>query len=159
MLDYQKAHEILEYKDGCLYWKNTIYKSFQKAGSVHKHRGHVYVCIDKKKYLAHRVIWLMNTGLWPDSFIDHIDGDRSNNLISNLRLATSSQNNRNVKLRKDNKSGFKGVCFSKDKRKFVSKISIDGKQVFLGHFDTAELAYQAYCNASKKHHKEFSRTK
>jgi hypothetical protein len=77
------------------------------------------------------------------SFVDHIDNDRSNNNISNLRWATSIENNRNAIVRKDNKSGVKGVHFDKHANKYKSQITIDGIKIHLGYFTKIEDAKQA----------------
>ena len=76
-------------------------------------------------------------------FVDHINNDRSNNNISNLRWATSIENNRNAIVRKDNKSGVKGVHFDKHANKYKSQITIDGIKIHLGYFTKIEDATQA----------------
>lgn len=90
--------------------------------------------------------------------VDHIDGDGLNNRRENLRPATSSQNNRNAKRRSDNTSGFKGVTWRRRERKWAAQIRVDGKNMYLGHFDSPEAAHAAYCKASAELHGEFGRT-
>lgn len=89
--------------------------------------------------------------------VDHKDGNGLNNQRSNLRLATPLQNSQNQKRRKSNNSGFKGVSWDKTRNKWRSTIKVDGKQKHLGRFTTPELAYSAYCEASKKYFGEFAR--
>lgn len=107
-------------------------------------------------YLAHRVIWAMSAQEWPENEIDHINGDRSDNRIENLREATSADNKRNTKVRRDNSSGYKGV--SRYKHKFRARIRVDGRLINLGDFDTAEDAYGAYVLAAHKYHGAFVRS-
>lgn len=84
------------------------------AGHIHKKSGYVRVIINNKSYAAHRLIWLYMTGILLEetSHIDHINGDKADNRWINLRLASRSENNSNVGLRKDNTSGIKGLRFA-----------------------------------------------
>ena len=91
-----------------------------------------------------------------DMEIDHIDGNRLNNQKSNLRLANSSQNKCNRGARKDNKSGYKGVSWHKQRNKWTARIKHDGKYLHLGLHEDIKEAVLAYNNASKKYHKEFA---
>ena len=102
------VNELLEYKDGDLFWKNG-----KKAGTLSKH-GYISVGINKKYYKAHRLIWLMHYGQNPKGTIDHIDQNKSNNRIENLRDCSESENRMNQKAYKSNTSGFKGVSFNKN---------------------------------------------
>jgi len=88
---------------------------------------------------------------------DHINGNGLDNRRSNLRVCTRAQNALNTGAYSNNKSGFKGVSLDyKYKVKWRADIQVNGKQIFLGYFDTKELAYQAYVEACTKHHKEFA---
>ena len=89
--------------------------------------------------------------------VDHIDGDGFNNMRSNLRLCTKSQNQHNQGLRKDNASGFKGVSYDKQYGLYEAYIKVGGKQRKLGRFKTPELAHAAYCRAALELHGDFSR--
>ena len=91
--------------------------------------------------------------------IDHRDGNFLNNQKSNLRAGTHTENMSNAKLRKDNKSGAKGVFFRRETRKFRVKIGVDRKQIQGGQFDTLEEATRRYAELSEKYHKEFGRLK
>lgn len=88
--------------------------------------------------------------------VDHIDRNPLNNQKSNLRICTKYQNALNKGLSKLSKTGYKGVCFKKDCQKFQARICFNKKRISLGYFDTAELAFQAYKEASKKFHGEFA---
>lgn len=117
-------------------------------------RGHFQLGLNGTTYKVHRIIWKYIHGTEPLQ-IDHIDGDPSNNKIENLRSATNTQNNQNKKLTKLNKTGFKGVSFSKKYKVFIAQIKINGKNKHLGSCVTAEEAYQLYCAKAKELHGEF----
>jgi HNH endonuclease len=121
-------------------------------------KGHIRVTIKNKRYLAHRLIWLIMTGEWPKFEVDHKDLDGSNNRWDNLREATHSQNVCNGALRSNNASGFKGVYWDKKMQKWRASIRLSYKLHHLGFFDAPEIAHQAYSAASTKMHGEFGRT-
>lgn len=106
-------------------------------------------------YYAHRLAWLYVHGEWPIGIIDHIDGNRENNAISNLRLATRALNTLNRKRSKHNKVGYKGV--SARNKKFRARICRDGKVTDLGLFDKPEEAHAAYVAAAERLFGEFAR--
>ena len=90
--------------------------------------------------------------------VDHKDCDGLNNTKSNLRIATHQQNNFNRRLTSKNKSGLKGVYWSKEKNKWRVQIGVYGKNVNIGYFETKEAAHIKYCEFSRKLHGEFGRT-
>ncbi len=96
-----------------------------------------------REFKAHRIAWFLYYGIWPEFIIDHIDRNPSNNKISNLRAATKSLNALNSKLRIDSSSKHTGVSWKKDKKKWKSYITIDGKQKHLGYYDDIEGAILA----------------
>lgn len=106
----------------------------------------------------HRVILARMLGreLLPTEFVDHIDGNGLNNRRSNLRLATKSQNMMNQGARKDNTSGYKGVRWDKERKKWLAQIRINGVNKHLGRFSSKEEAYHAYCEAAKHYHGDFA---
>lgn len=113
--------------------------------------GYIRIMVDGKNYMAHRLAWLYVNGSWPEEMIDHIDGVRSNNAISNLRNVDNSMNMQNLKAaRKDNSTGVLGVEFLQNK--YRAAIKIGGKKKHLGYFSTKELALGAYLSAKRKHH-------
>ena len=112
--------------------------------------------IDKRPYLAHRLAWLYVMGEFPKNDIDHVDTNGCNNKISNLRLATKSQNGANSKLPKNNTSGYKGVTWAKRNKKWMAQIMVDRKHVCLGFFHDPKLAYEAYKKASREYFGEFA---
>ena len=113
--------------------------------------------LSRRIQFMHRVILERALGreLSSDEEVDHIDLDRLNNRRSNLRAVTTAQNQHNTRRRKDNTSGYKGVCRAGEQ--WIATINANGKHYHLGAFDTPEDAYQAYCEAAKKYHGEFAR--
>lgn len=125
-----------------------------RAGSF-GNKGYVYIGIDGVRYSAHRLAWLYMYDVWPAVEIDHRDRNPSNNAIDNLRLATRKQNNANIGASKNNKSGVKGVCFEKRRRKWRAVISVDGKQRHLGLFAKIDDARAAYVRAESEIYGQF----
>lgn len=125
----------------------------KRAGYKHTMKGSGKVYIDLKLkghcHRAHRLAFLYMTGSFPKSIIDHIDGDDTNNKWSNLRDVSKAENNKNVKLRKDNKSGQVGVYFSKDIKKWKVEIGHDGDIIRLGSFTDKQEAIRARKLAEK----------
>lgn len=126
------------------------------TGSVDKSNGYRCVFANGRKYKAHRLAWLMVYGDWPSDFLDHINGDRDDNRITNLRECTNAENLRNTGAYRSNTSGYKGVSFHKRSKKFYAKINVDGRERFLGSFETALSAYAAYCEAANRLHGDFA---
>lgn len=114
--------------------------------------------VNYKLCMAHRVIWAIVHGRWPENDIDHINGNREDNRLANLREATRSQNNMNSGRRADNISGYRGVHFNKQQGKWQARVHVNKKSVHLGFFKTPEAAHAAYCEAAKKYYGEFART-
>lgn len=100
---------------------------------------------------------MIRRDLLSTEFIDHINGNSLDNRRCNLRIATDAENCQNQKRSAKNTSGYKGVRYIDYKRKWVARINANRKHFFLGYFDTAEEAYEAYCKAAIKYHKEFAR--
>lgn len=113
--------------------------------------GYVRLSVGGKTMLAHRVAWMFVHGDFPVGHLDHINRDKADNRISNLRDATSQQNaqNRNKSIR--NTSGYKGVVWHKRDKRWQTSITVEGTRLHLGLHDTAEKAYAAYVKASKKY--------
>ncbi len=114
-----------------------------ELGSEVGHRrkdGYLSTKIKRKNYLVHRLIWRIAYGEDPECDIDHINGDRSDNRLKNLRLATRQQNLRNSANLKNNTTGYKGVFFHSQSGKFRARIIISGKRIHLGSFDSKHEA-------------------
>ena len=110
--------------------------------------------------LAHRVVWAMHVGTWPESGVDHINGCKTDNRIANLRLADHIVNARNMKLMSTSKTGITGVSFDSERGKFYASIRFGGKTKSLGRFDRIEDAVAARSAANEKcgFHKNHGRT-
>lgn len=134
--------------------RHPKYKIGGIAGCLHN-CGYLRISINKKSYLAHRLAWLYMTGEFPLSGIDHINNDPLDNRFYNLREANKSENGQNRSKNKNNKSGFKGVCFDNNRGKWVAQIMANGKRKFLGYFETAELAAIKYEEFAIKLHGKF----
>ena len=149
---------LFDYKDGELYWKFSLSCKSPKgsiAGSI-KNDKYRRIGLNKKLYLAHRLIFMMHHGYLP-KIVDHIDGDRLNNRIENLRAATQSQNSHNQKLSNKNTSGYKNVTWNKRKAKWLVNVRVNYMDFHIGYFDDIELAALAAQEARDKYHKEFAR--
>jgi hypothetical protein len=107
---------------------------------------------------ANMLAYAIMTGEWSPVDVDHHNTDKADDTWSNLRSATRRQNQYNVGLRSSNTSGYKGVSYSKHNGKYVALIRANGKRHYLGYFDTAEEAHEAYCKAAAELHGEFART-
>lgn len=142
MLDYDPA-------TGKFHWRVT--KANKVAGSVAgsiSSQGYWELKVDRRLYRAHRLAWFYMTGRWPAETVDHINCVRTDNRFENLREASLSQNNCNTPIRTDNTSGFKGVYWHKQNQKWIATIGHKKKVRYLGSFDTAERAHEAYCLAA-----------
>jgi hypothetical protein len=152
-------NEMFDYKDGNLFYKiktGLRVKIGDVAGSV-KTNGYRQIIINYKAYRAHRLIWMFHNGdIKTGLEIDHINQNKSDNRIENLRLATRSQNKSNGKKYKNNTSRFKGVCWHKRNKKWVAQIKYNNKKIYLGYFATPELAREAYVAAAEKLHGDFA---
>jgi hypothetical protein len=124
--------------------------------------GKTYITINlyKKKYPAHRLVFLYMIGRFPNAILDHINGDGTDNRWNNLREASIAENNRNARLQHNNKSGITGVSWHKQHKKWYAKINHNGKSIFLGLFENindakkvrknAEIAYGFHQNHGQK---------
>lgn len=122
-------------------WKSWNTKhAFTPAGTADR-RGYRSVLFEKKSYKAHRLIWFIVHGEWPQS-VDHIDGNPSNNSLNNLRAVTHAENMKNQR-RRASASGATGVYFRKHLRKWVARIRADGRDLHLGAFVTKKEAVAA----------------
>lgn len=129
-------------------------QSRKLAGYVRKD-GYVKIVLNQTRYLAHRLAWLYVKGHFPKSCIDHINMNPNDNRIANLREATVSQNGANRMLQSNNKSGFKGINWDKQKNKWLVRIGVKGETIYLGLFDQLNDAAKAYKKAAIEFHGDF----
>jgi hypothetical protein len=158
MLTQSRLKELLHYcaETGVFTWiakpnRNIVIGSI--AGAIHSH-GYIHVNVDGKRYYAHRLAWFYVNGCWPKFEIDHINLDKKDNRIVNLRDITHGENLHNLRSpqRNNKTSNLIGASFHSGAGKFVASIGLKGKTKYLGLFETAELAHQAYLNAKKIYH-------
>ncbi len=152
-------NELLRYKEGRLYWRVQPARNVparSRAGSLSAMDKYETVYIKGKRYLTHRLVFLMHKGYLPKR-LDHKDGNKLNNCIGNLRECTASQNSMNGKIRTNNKSGLTGVTWNKKYSKWQSWISIDKKLKCLGGFTNIFDAACSRISAQNKHYGAFSR--
>lgn len=158
MITQEELKKILHYdqETGAFNWRVTSGKAraWQEAGwlanmSSRKECKYRFIGIKNKNYLAHRLAFLYMTGRLPIKHVDHINHDGSDNRWANLREASSTENNRNISKRHDNKSGICGVWL--ERKKWIAKIGIDSKQICLGRFDNLFDAACARKGAEKLH--------
>ena len=163
MLTQEVLLENFRYDEttGDLYWKvkRAYTTDLSKPISAKDRHGYIVVCTKlsgkTKVYRIHRLIWTIVYGMNPKN-IDHIDGDRTNNQISNLREVTHQQNMMNRKKRVGSISAYKGI--TKSKYSWIAEITFMNNRHYLGSFKTEKEAAIAYEEASKKLHGNFART-
>ena len=152
----ENIRELLSYSQatGIFIWQSRPAKAVHVgdvAGSVNKF-GYITIGIKKKIYKAHRLAWLYIYGNWPDGLIDHINGNKADNRITNLRVVNETGNSQNIRRpNRRNKSGFLGVIWFQNK--WRASITINRKTHRIGDYATPEEAHQAYLGAKRKHHK------
>lgn len=156
--DAEQLHRLLRYdaETGLLYWRDRECKrwSARYAGKEAAYTvagGYRRACIFGHLYLAHRVIWKMVTGSDPNGQIDHRDGDKLNNRISNLREVTNLGNARNRRPYGKSTSGHLGVAWRHKNRKWIAYISSGGRVLHLGSFEEKDDAIAARKAAEVKY--------
>ena len=128
----------------------------RRRRKIPKHK-YIMLPVAGHSYQAHRLVWLWVHGkIGAYDFIDHIDGNKHNNRISNLRLCTQQQNSCNRAKPENNTSGYKGVSLSANGKRWVASITARGVTHHLGTFDTTADAHAAYWKAAKELHGEFA---
>jgi hypothetical protein len=155
-LTQELLKELLSYDPDTGIFTNLTQRGKVKKGAVAGSKysnGYIYIEVDYKRYRAHRLAWLYVYGEFPANQIDHINEIKDDNKIVNLRLATNLENQHNVSsLQLNNTSGFRGVFWRKNRKKWKAIIYLNGRQKHIGHFDTAEEASEAYLAAKKELH-------
>lgn len=126
------------------------------AGAINAD-GYRRASVDGQLFMVHRLVWKILSGEEPPETLDHWDGNTLNNRFENLRTATASGNALNSKVRKDNKTNVKGVCFERQSGKWRAYLYVLGKQIRLGRFATEAQATKAVTEARLKTHSEFGR--
>jgi hypothetical protein len=156
-----EVRSVLDYdpNTGWVTWKrrsgvpqtwNTRFAG-RRAGGVSSVTGYRLICINWRQYYAHRIAWLIHYGAWPSGEIDHKNGDRDDNSLSNLRECSRGENAQNLPARPGS-SRYHGVCWDKRKRKWSACIKVSGRKKFLGYFICELAARDAYLDAKVEHH-------
>lgn len=135
-----RASHLAKSEDYARRW-NSRYAGKPALTAISK--GYLVGTILNRCVFSHRVAWAMVHGKWPDNFIDHINGNRADNRISNLREVDKKENGRNAKLFINNTSGCSGVHFSTKRNRWVSKISTNYGLYHIGEFRSFEEAVAA----------------
>lgn len=143
MITQQLIAKFFDYKDGLLYWKGVAHPNKQyllnkPAGSIHK-TGYRHITWQGKSQKAHRLIFMLHHGYMPQE-VDHINGDRADNRIENLRAVTRSENQCNRDILPSNTSGYAGVSWHKKSQAWVVRVMKNGKTVVQQYFKDLELA-------------------
>lgn len=128
---------------------NTRYAGSRADASIDS-SGYRRVCLGHKHYIAHRIVWMMQMGAWPET-IDHINGVKTDNRMENLRDVSIKLNSLNRPKQKNNQSGVTGVKWSKSCRKWEAAIQVNGEKIGLGFFLTFEMAAEARKKAEAKY--------
>jgi hypothetical protein len=163
-VDYVKS--VLDYNPdtGEFVWKHREGSRGQwngryagKSAGYTRSDGYMLIRINRVQYYSHRLAWLIVYGEWPINEIDHRDGNPSNNRISNIRLATGKENIRNSRVRRDNKSGLRGVWWNEKRKKWEVRIKAEGKFLYLGRFSNFNDASSVRISAEIQYFGEFRR--
>lgn len=164
LITLEQLHNLLHYdpETGVFTWRTTNkYRREIKVGDRAGYadaKGYWLHRVNGATYLAHRLAWFYVHGEWPPHQVDHINGIRDDNRISNLRLATRTQNARNRALRSDNTSGHAGIHFDKRDKNWRVQSSLNGRNAYVGIFATLDEAITAREQFTAAHWGEFKPT-
>lgn len=154
-LTNEHLRSVLEYEKetGVFRWLVTSrnVKSGDVAGYIRPPNNYLQIGVAGKQHPAHRLAWLYCHGSWPDGMLDHINGNRIDNRIENLRIVTNSENMQNMRAaRRDSTTGRLGVA--RNGRNFAVRITTKGKRIYVGTFRTIEEASNAYISKKREVH-------
>jgi hypothetical protein len=159
----EDAIRLFEYRDGTLYWrergdvlKQCNSKHAGKQAGCPSGHGYIKVRFSGRSYYAHQIVFLMHHGYIPD-VVDHIDCDTGNNDIENLRAASKSFNGMNRDKPKSNTSGVKGVVWHKGGSKWMARVTVAGRDIYLGLYADFADAVNAANAARIEKHGDFAR--
>lgn len=160
LLTAERLRELMDYDPGTglFRWRvRRVGVRFDKSPGRPAGNGYTQITVAGETHLAHRLAWLYMTGEWPKAQIDHIDGNRANNALINLRECSARQNHWNKRTLGNNKSGLKGAWYDKRDKCWQSAIVVNGVWRRIGRFRTPEEAHAAYCRAAAENFGEFAR--
>ena len=155
----EKMNQVLQYNEntGVFTWlqKTGPRCRIGHAAGSETDEGYIAIRVFNKNWKGHRLAWFFVHGCLPTGDIDHINGDKRDNRISNLRIASCAENCRNSGKRITNKSGYKGVCWHRRDRKWRAQICHNYKVIALGSFQTREEAAATYIKKAMQLHGEY----
>lgn len=155
--EYIRSHMYYNAETGVVGWSaKTGGRAPLVAGHI-DNGGYRRIKCKGKKFVAHRIAWFLHYGKWPDHEIDHINGDKQDNRLSNLRDVPLAHNQQNVGKKSNNTSGWKGVSWSKKSSKWTAEIRHNGSHTYLGMFDNIKEAAEAYIFAALDLHGDYAR--
>lgn len=153
MITQERLHEVFSYHHSGLLI-NKVRRGNSACGKIAGRvmdNGYIRISVDRKEYAAHRLVWLYHHGYFPEHDLDHVNGDRSDNRVENLRQATRAENMQNEKrARANNKTGLLGVC--PHGSGFRAQITVLGKVIRLGTFRTPQEAHKIYLQHKRDLH-------
>ena len=155
-LTQSQLKELLHYDPDTGIFTNLVYRGPNAlkndvVGSINN-RGYLTLIIKGKNYKCHRLAWFYIHGVWPKDQIDHINQIKNDNRIINLREVSNSENQQNTSFRKNNFSGYKGICWHKASNKWLAKITLNKKIFHLGIFTSLNDAIAARKHAEEQLH-------
>lgn len=162
-LTHKKLVDVLDYskETGVFKWKKRTSNRVcvgDIAGASHSKDGYIQIYISGEKFYAHRLAWFYVNREWPVGSIDHMNVNRRDNRISNLRILSKQENAQNVfKATTRSKTGLLGVGVSTSGN-YVAQIRYGGKLHYLGVYKTPEDAHKVYMEHKLKHHYGYNRT-
>ena len=160
MITKQRIDELFTYRDGMFFHKairRGVPVAGVEAGTWSNTDGYKYINIDNKRYPTHRIVFFYHNEYFPQE-VDHIDGNRTNNIPSNLRAANHTENMYNCTKHSSNTTGIKGVYWNDNSNSYHARIRIgNGKRISIGYFKDIKDAEIAINNARKQFHGEFAR--
>lgn len=154
----EQLHDLMRYDPETGHFTRLVKCGKERRGAIAgttNKNGYCNIMIGGRLYRAHRLAWFYMTGEWPKGDVDHKNRDRLDNRWENLREATRSQNNANRPGGRPH--GLKGAFFYKARGRWMSKIDVNRKQIYLGYYDTAEEAHAAYMAAAVHYFGDFAR--
>lgn len=156
ILTQSLLQKVLRYEPdtGCFYWlapcnRFSMVTPGQLAGTLHN-RGYIVIKVYGRCYRAHRLAWLYVNGVWPNPEIDHINRNRTDNRIANLREVDHLGNMQNKGAYRNNTSGYTGVSWHKQHRKWCAQIQYNKRNRHIGLFDDPQVAHVAYLRVKEE---------
>ena len=158
MISQERLQELCSYDESGKLIRKVQTSNFIKIGDEVGNKtksGYLECSMDTQRYYVHRLIFLYHHGYMP-RLIDHINNDRSDNRIDNLRDASDGLNAFSKRRNKHNRSGKTGVSFVIKRKEWVASLNKDGKRVFHGYFKKFQDAVDARREAELEHYGEYS---